>query len=261
MHSLDSVVAEHRRRFLDRTAHVQPTLEQWRAWSDPSKMPERHRQFRLPGLDDKSIRRGFRRRRALRAISTAYTCQRRRPGRQSRWAEAELRSMDLFAVDVIPDQVLEESHLSPADRRVLLAVLFYARGREAWTQHMAPIANMARVARSTAHLAIARLVNAGYVGRHENRITADRNGPNCWTLLDARLLAASAELAGRSREDSVLNGDQSLLEHRVQKLRPVKHTHNINTKSREIAARTVRARPPLSGGTSAFGAPPPIDRR
>ncbi|MEQ9153462.1 MAG: hypothetical protein RLO06_18435 [Parvibaculum sp.] len=169
--------------------------------------------------------------------------------------------MDLFAADIIPEQVLEESHLSPADRRVLLALLFYARGREAWTQHMAPIANMARVARSTAHLAIARLVNAGYVTRQENRISADRNGPNCWALLDVRLLVASAELAGRSREDSVLDGEQSPLMHRVQKIGPVKHAQNINTKSRESAMTIARTRQASSGGNSASGAPPLAHRQ
>ena len=252
--SLERSLASQRKAFMERTADVQPTLEQWKSWTPRPSMPERHKQPKLPGLDDGSIRRGFRRRRSPRALLTSYSCARRRPGRSSRWAEAELRSLDLYAADLIPAAVLHESHLSPADRRVLLALLLLSKGRETWTLHMAPIANLARVARSTAHLAVARLARAGYIARKQNPISGDRNGPNTWTILDARLLATATEVARSARRSA--DSTAPFQSDRVQKNDPVNHSTDSSYRFRRSTEHAAGSSPPSGGGICAKGAPP-----
>lgn len=240
--SLERSLASRRKAFMERTADVQPTLEQWKSWTPKLLMPERHKQPKLPGLDDASIRRGFRRRRSPRALLTNYSCARRRPGRSSRWAEAELRSLDLYATDLIPAAVLQESHLSPADRRILLSLLLLSKGRETWTLHMAPIANLARVARSTAHLAVARLTRAGYIARKQNPICGDRNGPNTWTILDARLLGAAAEVAQSAR--SATDSTTPFRSDRVQKIDPGNHPKYSSYRFRRSTEHSAGSSPP-----------------
>lgn len=252
---LERSLATQRKAFMERTADVQPTLEQWRSWAPKPSMPEHHKQPKLPGLDDTSIRRGFRRRRSPRAHLSSYSCTRRRPGRSSRWAEAELRSLDLYAADLIPAPILHESHLSPADRRVLLALLLLSKGRETWTLHMAPIANLARVARSTAHLAVARLARAGYIARKQNPISGDRNGPNTWTILDARLVGTATEVARSVRRSA--DSPAAFQSDRVQKIDPVNHSTDSSYRFRRSKEHAAGSYPPSGGGICAKGAPPP----
>jgi predicted transcriptional regulator len=138
-------------------------------------------------------RRGFRRRVERDRPSLAYAVDRRRPGRRSRWADRELRAADLDAASVLPADLLEELHLSPVDRRVLSALVVLARGRSAVVAFAAKVANIARCSRSGYQLAVRHLENAGVLRRHEQRVERDRNGPNVFELLDARLLPAADE--------------------------------------------------------------------
>ncbi|WP_193189020.1 hypothetical protein [Nisaea sediminum] len=253
-------LTEKRAAFMTRTATAQPTLDQWKKWEDEASVPTRHRQDLLPGLDDRSLRRGFRRKRTVRVRSYIYSCQRRRPGRESRWSEKELRETDSYAHALLPSPILEEAHFSPADRRVLLALILLSRGRETWTMYMAPLANMARVARSTAHLSVARLVRAGYVSRYENRLSGARNGPNTWTILDARLLLAAVETHRNAGRSSVSGSQGSSSEHRVQEFEPVKHVNIINNKGRLTAPNMDRPSPRIGADQhgKAMPAPPNI---
>ena len=256
MSELD-LLKKKRLLFMKQTADQQPTLDQWNRWHKEASVPERHRQEVLPGVHDRSLRRGFRGRRAGRTRTSIYSCRRPRPGRESRWADQELRETDSFAVSTIPSAILEESHLSPADRRVLLALLIYSRGRESWTMYMAPIANMARVARSTAHLSVARLVRAGYIGRVTNPVTGSRNGPNTWTLLDARLLLAAEEMLNSKRRDSGGEAESFSFGDRVQKNDPVNHINYISSITRSTAPDVDPRHNRLGAAISASGAAAP----
>ena len=255
--SMATHFANRRMAFMQQTADKEPTLDQWKSWTDAAALPERHRQANLPGLSDSSLRRGFRRRCSSPLRAYVYSCQRRRPGRESRWDDRELRETDSFAVSVIPSPVLEEAHFSPADRRILLALILLSRGRESWTMYVAPIANMARVARSTAHLAVARLARAGYITRAENRINGAKNGPNTWTIVDARLLVASIEATDTTgRKTADLVGSSSFGD-RVQKNDPVINT-NIIYNSRDSTAKTDRLRSTTGHGSNGYAEPWPL---
>jgi hypothetical protein len=191
--------AQKRADFMHSTSHLAVKDDLLSKWEREALRPA---QGALPFSEScilDTARPGFRRQRSARSSASPFRIPalRRRPGRESRWSERELRETDAWAVDALPSALLLELHLSPADRRVLLSLVLLSSGREAFRCYVAQIANMAQVARSTAHLSIRRLEAAGLIARAQNPVSADRNGPNTWSLVDARLLGAAEDLADR----------------------------------------------------------------